>query len=166
MKYFFVVIVPSFRFYVFVTSNFATYIGRVFLFEFHPCSLLFTTFSLVLIMDELCNKSYKYQLLNKLGNNLFFYMIDLIFFPYLKNFLVLIVIKVFKNTRFLPHFCKFGEWLRCVINMSDVYHLFLPNIDIFTQESRLSFAKKLVLSIANAFRNIRFFPHFYYCLLE
>ena len=166
MKYFFVVIVPSFRFYVFVTSNFATYIGRVFLFEFHPCSLLFTTFSLVLIMDELCNKSYKYQLLNKLGNNLFFYMIDLIFFPYLKNFLVLVVIKVFKNIRFLPHFCKFGEWLRCVINMSDVYHLSLPNIDIFTQESRLSFAKKLVLSIANAFRNIRFFPHFYYCLLE
>ena len=143
MKYFFVVIVPSFRFYVFVTSNFATYIGRVFLFEFHPCSLLFTTFSLVLIMDELCNKSYKYQLLNKLGNNLFFYMIDLIFFPYLKNFLVLVVIKVFKNIRFLPHFCKFGEWLRCVINMSDVYHLSLPNIDIFKQESRLSFAKKI-----------------------
>ena len=166
MKYFFVVIVPSFRFYVFVTSNFATYIGRVFLFEFHPCSLLFTTFSLVLIMDELCNKSYKYQLLNKLGNNLFFYMIDLIFFPYLKNFLVLIVIKVFKNIRFLPHFCKFGEWLRCVINMSE-YTTFLCQILIFLRKRAVFLLqKKLVLSIANAFRNIRFFPHFYYCLLE
>ena len=106
MKYFFVVIVPLFRFYVLATSNFAINIGRVFLFEFHPCSLLFTAFSLVLRMDELCNKSYKYQLLNSLGNNLFFYMIT--FVPYLKNFLVLVVMKVFKNIRFLPRFCKFG----------------------------------------------------------
>ena len=166
MKYFFVVIVPLFRFYVLATSNFAINIGRVFLFEFHPCSLLFTAFSLVLRMDELCNKSCKYQLLNSLGNNLFFYMIDLTFVPYLKNFLVLVVMKVFKNIRFLPRFCKFGEWLRCVINMSDVYHLSLPNIDILRKIAVFLLQKKLVLSTANPFRKIRFFPNFYYCLLE
>ena len=66
----------------------------------------------------------------------------------------------FKSIRFLPHFYKFGEWLRCVINISDVYDLSLPNIDIFMQESRLPFPKKFDAKIAKVFGKILHFPHF------
>ena len=41
----------------------------------------------------------------------------------------------------------------------------MPNIDIVMQETRaILFQNSLVLSIAKVLRNIRSFPHFYYCL--
>ena len=169
-KYFFVVIIAIFHFHAFATSNFAKYIPRVFLFGFHPkdswpnpttCSLRFTTFSLFLRMGELCNDSYKYQLLNKSGDNLVFCMKDLTFALYLKNFLVLSVVEVFENIRFLPRFYKFGKWLRCVLNISDVYYLSLPNIDIFTHESRLSFPKKFGALHRKRFQKNRLFSTFF-----
>ena len=90
-----------------------------------------------------------------------FFIIDQISVLYLKKFVVLSDMEVLKSIRFLPNIYKFGEWLKCVVYQ--IYSTFLIcrlNVDIFAQETRVFlFPKKLVLSIAEVFRNIHFFPH-------
>ena len=113
-------------------------------------------------MGELCNNSYKYQ------QEITYFFLNLIIDPisvlYLKNLLVLSVVEVFKTICFLPHFYQVLGVVE-VCNISDIYHLSMPSIDIFMQETRvILFQNSLVLSIAKVLRNIRFFPHFYYCL--
>ena len=100
--------------------------------------------------------------------NCFFYIIDLTFILYLKNFLLLSVVEAFKAIhffpQFFPQFYKFGEWLRCVIYR--IYTTFLicqPNIDIFMQKSQypcLSFPKRFGALHCKSFRKRLLVPTF------
>ena len=117
------------------------------IFQKHP---LFTTFLLVLTVDEVHYISNKYQAPYSLAKRQYFYKRDFISLLHFGKKMMLSIANVFPNIHFLPIFHYFWKWVRFLIFQINADFLInhLQNY-FYTKHLRLllHFRKKFVFSI-------------------
>ena len=114
--------------------------------------------------SEAWNISNKYRPPSNIPKHYYFYTKYFIFLFRVEKQLALYIANVFWNIQFLPHFPLLLT-VSQVRNISNKYCLLIISAkETFLHKDTLHcyfVSKKIVLSIAESFRNIHFLPHFY-----
>ena len=121
----------------FISKNISAFIADIYK------HVLFTTFLVVLTVVEVCYVSHQYRLPNKSAKCWYFHTVNLKSSHYFQK-TIIVIMEVFTNIHFLPHFDQFWQWMGCLIFQTNTNFLISQqNIHIFTQKNlHLSFDSK------------------------